>query len=717
MNLAEALIQALPELPTQTYANRKFKFNPDLIIRDELNENGEPVKVVYVPENAAMYYMSQSQFNLYQLFDGERTYAEVSEAHLGLYGVQIDEADVKSFALSSVDSGLWKESAQERNITLSQKLKEERTRRIRKASKFADLSHIIFKGWDPDKFLTGAHRYLSFVYTTWFTLLTLCLFAFMGHLWIDHWTEIGRDTLLYYTFTEKTGRDLAEFWILFFAIGFFHESAHGLTAKHYGAEVHNMGFQLIYLAPAFGVEITELWARVGRKERLWAIIAGLWMEMIFCAVSTVVWWLTAAGSLAHEWAYKVMMVTGIVVLVVNLNPLMKLDGYYALAEIVGISELKENSTAFVSGWVKKNIFRLPVEYDWVPPRRRLLYVPYALLSGVYSYTVLFWVSRFTFNVFKHFYPEWAFVPAGLVAWTIFRSRIKRLFAFMKTVFQHNRDKLVSHLSPEWRMAIAAVVLVVLLAPVLHKTVDAPFVLEPVNKAEIRAKVPGFVSRVLVNENARVSRGDTIAVLRNLDLEGERAKAKSDLEVARSRSSAAQLTYVALGSTQSELQRAERVAVTAQNEIAELTPKVPISGIVTTPHVHDIEGSYVAEGTLLAEVEDQATLRARIYVLDSDLRYVHPGEPVALKLPADWKVTKSTVATFAEMPSTIPKGLIDESRLRGIALPSFYVVDVTVPNPGEWRSGMSGEAKVFVRRQSLLGRVWEGTRDLVVRRIW
>ena len=42
-------------------------------------------------------------------------------------------------------------------------------------------------------------------------------------------------------------------------IGFIHESAHGLTCKHYGGEVHSMGFMLLYLMPAFFCDITEAW--------------------------------------------------------------------------------------------------------------------------------------------------------------------------------------------------------------------------------------------------------------------------------------------------------------------------------------------------------------------------------------------------------------------------------------------------------------------------
>jgi putative peptide zinc metalloprotease protein len=717
MNLAEALVQALPELPSQVSTRRRFKFNPALVTREEPNENGEIVIVVWVPEKQAMYYLDRGQFDLFQLFNGERSFAEVAQAYEEMTGTTIPEQDVKDFALSSVDTGLFYESAQERNITLSQKLMDERQRRVKKKSKFGDLSHIIFKGWDPNSYLDWLHARMYWVYSRWFTALTLVLFAVMIVMWIDRWDQIGHDTLLFYTFTEKTGSDILEFWLLFLFIGFFHESAHALTAKHFGSEVHNMGFQLIYLTPAFAVEITELWVRAGRLQRFLAIIAGVWIEMIFCGIATIIWSGTPAGTFVHEFAYKIMMITGLVVLIVNLNPFIKLDGYYALAEIVGISELKENSTAFVSGWVKKNIFRLPVEYDYIPLRRQFLYAPYALLSGVYSYFLLFAVSRFAYNLFHRFTPNWAFVPAALLAWTIFKSRIFRLAAFMKTVYLDHRDRVWSAVSPQRQIALAVVLLVILLIPVFPKTLAAVFVLEPVNRAEVRAKSEGFVQRINADENAPITAGSLLAEIRNTTVETEFDRARADLEIASGRRAQAQIAYANLASTGSESVRAERVMTDAKSHAEELHPVSPINGIVVTPRVRDLEGRYVAEGALLMEIADTSSLRARLYVPEYEMRDVKLNESVALHFQSFWKSVPGRVNSISMAPSEMPPGLIPDSRYKGLKPPSFYVVDIHVQNPGSLRIGMSGEAKLFVRYESLMRKGWESVRDFVAHRAW
>lgn len=129
-----------------------------------------------------------------------------------------------------------------------------------------------------------------------------------------------------------------------------------------------------------------------------------------------------------------MMITGLISILVNWNPLMKLDGYYILCDLLDLIQLKENSTAFVSAWVKKHIWSLPVEVPYVPRRRRVWYAVYAILSGAYSYMILYVVARFAGNIVRNFSPEWGFIPEILVALLIFRSRIRLLGNFMKFLY-------------------------------------------------------------------------------------------------------------------------------------------------------------------------------------------------------------------------------------------------------------------------------------------
>ena len=84
--------------------------------------------------------------------------------------------------------------------------------------------------------------------------------------------------------------------------------------------------------------------------------------------------------------------------------------------------------------------------EFVPRRRRSGYLAYAILSGLYSYMLLFTVLRFSNNVLSRFTPEWAFIPVLALAVLIFRSRIKILMRFVRTVYLDKRDRVRAWLS-------------------------------------------------------------------------------------------------------------------------------------------------------------------------------------------------------------------------------------------------------------------------------
>ena len=86
-----------------------------------------------------------------------------------------------------------------------------------------------------------------------------------------------------------------------------------------------------------------------RHQRFIIALAGSGAELYLCAFATIVWWDTPPDTAVHNAAYVMMLITGIAAIFINFNPLIKLDGYYMMCEALGLSDLKEDSTAYVSG--------------------------------------------------------------------------------------------------------------------------------------------------------------------------------------------------------------------------------------------------------------------------------------------------------------------------------------------------------------------------------
>src|SRR5271170_5512264 len=469
MNLNQALNVALPEIPARTLAQRYPRPDPGMTFREHF-EDGQIMMRVYTPSSGLMYWFPEKNWKLIQLFDGKRSYEEIAELYSAENRDQYDADQVREFAGELESNGFWYKTAQEKNILLMQQSSEERQKNLKVKGRYADPSMILFPAFNPDKFLTRLYGWTSWIYTPWFTIITLCFFAFAFGITVVHWPEIGRDTIQFYNFTSKSWSDIAILYVLGMFVVAAHEYAHAHACKHYGGRVPAMGFALIYLTPAFFTDTTEGAVKGTRYQRLVISLAGIWVELMICAVATPIWWGTPPNTVIHDGAYFLMLLTGITSLLINWNPLIKLDGYHMLCEILGIADLKETSTAYVSAWVKHNIWRLPVEVPYVPKRRRFGFAVYALLSGAYSYTVLYVVARLAGNIVRNFSPEWGFIPEIAVALLVFRSRIRLLVNFMKFLYLDKKDRIRAWFTPRHTALTAVVVGVLLAVPVWKESV-------------------------------------------------------------------------------------------------------------------------------------------------------------------------------------------------------------------------------------------------------
>jgi len=716
MNLAEALNAALPEMPARKAHVGYPRLDPGLVARENI-EDGQPVVVATIRGMTGIYRFTPANWRLIELFDGVRSWDDVADLHAELYGVRYSADELREFTSGLDEVGFWYKTPLEKSIVLQKKLEEGGHRHQRRHSKWGDVAHVRFSAWDPDRYFNLIYPWLKWIYTKWFGLVLLVLFGFMTWVFVANWGQIGQDTLLFYNFTQKTAADLAEFWVLFLILGFFHESAHGLTCKHYGGQVHSMGFLLIYLTPAFFVDASEAFVYAQRWQRLIIIMAGIGVELIFCAMATVVWWGTPPGSGVHDLAYKIMLITGVAVVVVNMNPLIKLDGYYAFSEIIGFSEIKEKSTVYLSGMVRRVIFRLPVEVEFVSRRRRPGYVIYAILSGIYSYALLFAVLRFCSNVSSRFSPQWGFVPALALGLLIFKSRIRTVVKLMKTVYLDKRDRLRSWLTPPRIAAVLAMLLLVLLLPIWHETLATRFLLEPARQAVVHATVPGRVTDVMVREGQQVHAGEALLTMINPQVESWRAASREELVLTSGERMRQQLGHGNLGAVSQAQAMAEKNVAIAGEEADQMVARAPIDGTVAAARLSDLLNSYLDAGTTIAEVVDTRTMRAHIFVPEYAVGELRLAAPVSLLVDGTFVPRRSSVEQIEPVPVEIPPAVESIKQIKGGAQLNDYIAEVLLPNDGTLKPGMTGTARIFVRRASLAGIAAKAVREFVDRKAW
>ena len=716
MNLSEALDAALPEIPkNQLRRKNPPQLDPELIVREDTLD-GEQVVVVYQRSTTNIYRLPPIQWELVRLFDGQRSYEEIAERFSSTFA-PITPEDVREFASNMDASNFWYRSAQEKNLALNEKLRAERSRRSERQPG-ANLAHISFSAWDPDAYLTRLDAAIGrYIYSRWFTALVVLLFLFEIFVFVSKWNLLSHDIPLYYNFSKKTLGDLASFWVIFFVIGFFHESSHGLTCKHFGGEVHSMGFMFLYLAPCFYVDVSESWVSATRLQRLATIIAGIWVEMVLCGIAMIVWTNTATGEPIHDFAYEIILITGLAVIVINMNPLIKLDGYYFFTEWLGIPDLKERSTAFLSGWVQNHVLRLPVDVPIVPRRRVALFAAYAMLSGLYSYVLLLSFVRFAFNILTHFIAEWAILPAALLAFVIFRSRLRMFAAFVGRVYGNQRDRTLKHLTPTHVASFVGLILL-LATPIWRDRVSAYYLIDPAEVQILRATVPGAVRQVYASEGESVHQGQTLAVLDSLIHEAHSVEAQADLEFAENRVADSEVHHHDLGPAVAARGKAVRMNTAATKEGASLIVNAPFDGVVMTPSPADLTGKNVGPGEELLKVAKVGPPTIRIFVPVSALDRVRSGDLVACDIKWAFHHLKLRLTALDGAAVPLPEGILTAQQYIGIQMPTFYEARIIADGAAaDLRPGTTGRAIIFGRSRSVLERVYDSLRDLARSYVW
>jgi multidrug resistance efflux pump len=331
--------------------------------------------------------------------------------------------------------------------------------------------------------------------------------------------------------------------------------------------------------------------------------------------------------------------------------------------------------------------------------------------------LLFAVLRFCNNVFSRFSPEWAFIPALALGLLIFRSRIRTLVRFIKTVYLDKRDRIRAWLTLPRIAAGLAILLLILFLPIWRETITARFLLEPARQAIVHATVPGRVTSVLVQEGQQVRAGDPLLTMVNANLESARAGSREQLALTGGVRAQQQLGHGDLGAALQQHAMAERKAAIAGEESDQLTARAPIDGVVTAPHLSDLEDSYLDAGATITDVVDTRGMRALIYVPEFAVGHVRLGAHVSLLVDGSFAPRRSSVDQVEPVSGEIPAAVETIKQIQGGAKLTDYIAEVLVPNDGGLQPGMTGTAKIVVRRASLAGMTARELRDFADRKVW
>jgi putative peptide zinc metalloprotease protein len=685
---------------------RRPKLRSDLRISEQ-TVAGETSYVVKVQDTRSYNRYGKTEYEILSLCDGTRTAADISnEMNERHPDEPLAETEVMDF-LESVEAAMWERSVGEKNLAVLERIRDERKSRIDQSS----MLYISFKAWNPNKTLAKLDPYFSWMYTRGFVIFSVALFITVAYLLAGDWTRIQQDTSALYSFANKSAYDIWVFWLLLLGLGCIHEFGHGLTCKHFGGDVHQMGFLLIYFTPAFFTDTTDILLFPEGSRRQWVIFAGIWVELVICGLAALVWHFTLPGSTVNDLAYKTMLLSGIQGAVLNLNPLIKADGYYALSQFLDIDNLREDSFAFLRAFGRKYLLFQDVELPTASKRQRRIFLIFGLTAITYSTTLLVLVVLWAKNIFVTKFGVWGYLLTLGVIYFFARKGLKKALPTIRAWLRTKREEYMAwKITRVQQVGLAGVALLFLLPPAPMR-ITTDLVLEPGNEARIRTETGGSVARIFVRQGDSVKQGQLLAVLENPELEADARVVKDELALTDSElrryEGTADLDKAARAARErAQLQQELDVA---QARVARLEIRAPIAGAVTTPQIEQRVGEFLAPGDEFCRLADRTTIKARILVRDWELDDVNPGAKALVK------VVPFPYRTFSgQVDRVLPAAALDRptaetQRLKrlGQDLTNYFAVEMVFANPdGILTEGMTGTAKITCKSHSL---AWQAGR--------
>ncbi len=459
--------------------------------------------------------VGQEESFLLSHFDGKTSYDSVIESFQGKFGDSITRQDVKAFVAVAKKEGLLRTSDKakrdKRDKTETDTLSFPR-RCLLQARRQSPL-YFRVSLFDPNRSLNWLEPKTKWIFSVETAAAAFVLGLVAIFITWASWSELAAQ------FATMWG------WKTIFVAGstiivvsVCHEYGHGLACKRFGGEVREMGLLWIFFTPCFYCNVSDAWLVPSRWKRLLVSLAGTYVDVLIWIVAVFLWRVAAPGTWLSAATWIVVTTCGLRV-AFNLNPLFRMDGYYAFADIAGVHNLRRRARARLMEFARWSFWGAPRPK---PTEDGGLLLSYGILSWVFVVGVM---AVLTFKLSTLLQPLMG-LGGILVAGSFFYFIAKRYFKGSL-----GEDFMIMLRSKKLRVIFwLAAVVGVFMIPITDRA-GGEFFVRPMVHWEVRAPVAGFLRDVSCEQGVEVSAGVAVARIEVPELASQIARKK--LEIAES----------------------------------------------------------------------------------------------------------------------------------------------------------------------------------------
>ena len=486
----------------------------------------------------------------------------------------------------------------------------------------ANILYIKIPVVDPEKLLTGMYPYFRWMYTTGFIAFSVGMMLAALTLVASQYNTFAARLPDFQSFFNW--RTIIYFWCSLAIVKIIHEFGHGLTAKHFGGEVHEMGMLFLVLTPALYCDVTDSWLLPNKWKRIWISAAGIYVECFLASLTTFVWWNTEQGLL-NSLCLATMFICSVNTILFNANPLLRYDGYYVMSDYLEIPNLRIKSTQFFAYLFQEKVLGLEVPVQsYMPRSRRSLFVIYAIASYVYRWVVTFSILFFLSQFLKPYKLETLSYMIALGS--LIPLVGMPLYQVVKFVRQPGRMRKVKKV----RAGVFAAVFVAVVAAVLSiptpLRVQGTLVLAAAKPTEIYAEVPGRLMSINVKDGNQVKKDDVLMTLSSPEKQLEYLQLQEQIaanhvkgvwnsNLSDSSSRAMSVQYF---KAEADLEPAIEKIQAQKDKLTLLAPRD--GQVMGVPH-KEVIGQFLKPGKPIFEIGDPKQLEAHMILDQSDINLI------------------------------------------------------------------------------------------------
>lgn len=740
------MVSLADSLVSSSARKMPIRVRPDLSARRH-QYLGRSYWIVKDPVGLKYYRFQDEEYAILNMFDGTRSLDDIKDEFEAEFPPQkITLEEIQNFIGMLHQSGLILAGVANQGHELLKRRTKRRRQEIIGA--MSNILCIKFKGLDLDWLLAAMIPYVRWMYhpiTVTFCFL-LC-FSALALVLVEF--EYFRSKLPgFHTFFGPSNLILLSLTLGLTKV--VHEFGHGLTAKYYGGECHEMGVMILVLTPCLYCNVSDSWMLPNKWHRIAIGAAGVYVECVLAAICTFIWWNTVPG-LVNYLALNVMFISSVSTIIFNVNPLLRYDGYYILADWIEIPNLRQKATKILTRKCSEFFLGMEQQDDpFLPKKNQFLFAIYTIAAVCYRWVVMASILYFVYTLFKRYSLE--VVGQAIAAMSLYGLLIMPLWKIAKffwvpgRIYKVKKARFYASL-----FSVFAIIGFVIFVP-LPYSVFVPMHIELRNdSSSARVYVPsvgGKLISVSAKAGQKVQAGDVLAELENIDLSLNVVKAQGEvsrlikeisiIEEIRNRSGEyGNEAGAKILTLEESLASAKKQLAALMKDYERLLLVAPIDGIVVSPdwrpnrqlpggrlpswHGTPLQKynlqTFLEPSTLLCSIGDPKRLEAVLIVGENRVPFIELGNNVQMILEEYPSIrlfgtvfekesrkmqsvpTQMTTEAGGEIPTKA-----EEDGTKSPAAAS-YRVSVLLDNPDEMiRVGMTGRAKIQVRPKTLSQRL-------------